>query len=91
MALITGPRRKVVEVAGGGGNTAVAELAGDDGDVDTLDTELSGVGVAESVGLDALVDAGPGAQTFEHDPAVTVAIRSLGACRRQMGPARAEV
>ena len=32
--------REVVEVAGGGGDGRVAELAGDDGDVDALGEEL---------------------------------------------------
>jgi len=67
-----GRGREVVEVSGGGGDAAMAELAGDDGDVDALGAELGGVGVAESVGVDALVDTGPGAETFEHDPDVSV-------------------
>ena len=62
----------MVEVSGGGGDAAVSELAGDDADVDAFGPELGGVGVAESVGVDPLVDSGPGAQTFEHDPDVGV-------------------
>ena len=50
----------------------MAELAGDDGDVDAFGAELGGVGVAESVGVDALVDARPGGEAFEHDPDVGV-------------------
>ena len=59
--------REVVEVAGGGGDAGVAELAGDDGDVDAFGAELGRVRVAESVGVDALVDAGPSGETLEHD------------------------
>ena len=51
-----GSRREVAEVAGGGGDTGVAELAGDDGDVDAFGPKLGGVRVAETVGVDALVD-----------------------------------
>jgi len=51
-----GCRHQVVKVAGGRGDAAVAKLAGDDADVDTFGAELSGVGVAESVGVDTLVD-----------------------------------
>ncbi len=50
----------MIEVAGGRGDAGVAELAGDDGDVHALGAELGGVGVAEAVGADALVDARPG-------------------------------
>ena len=64
----------VVEVAGGGGDAGVAELAGADGGVDAFGPELAGVGVAEAVGVDALVDAGPGGEAFEHDPDVAAAI-----------------
>ena len=81
----------MVEIPGCRGDAAVAELAGDDADVHTLGAELGSVGMAEAVGVDALVDSRPGAQTFEHDPAVIVAIRCLGACRRQMAAVRAEV
>ena len=42
-------------------------MAGDDGYVDALGVELGGVRVAEAMGVDALVDAGPGGQAFEHD------------------------
>ncbi len=45
----------------------MAELAGDDGDVDTFGAELGGVGVAEAVSVDALFDAGPVGEAFEHD------------------------
>ena len=62
----------MVEVPGGSGDAAVAELAGNDADVDALGAELGGVGVAESVGVDALVDPGPGAETLEHDPDVSI-------------------
>ena len=53
----------------------MAELAGDEGDVDTFGAELSGVRVAESVGVDALVDARPGGEAFEHDPDVSIGHR----------------
>jgi len=65
----------VVEVAGGGGDAGVAELAGDDGYVDALRPELHGVGVAEAVGVDAFVDAGASGQAFEQDAGVGVAHR----------------
>ena len=61
-----GGRCDVVEVAGGGGDAGVAELAGDDGDVDAFGAELGGVGVAEAVGVDALLDAGPDGEPYEH-------------------------
>jgi len=50
----------------------VTQLARDDADVHAFGAELGGVGMAEAVGVDAFVDAGPGAQTFEHDPDVGV-------------------
>jgi hypothetical protein len=49
----------VVEIAGGGGDAGVAELAGDDGDVDAFGAELGGVRVADPVGVDTPLDAGP--------------------------------
>ncbi len=66
-SVTTDPGRDVVEVAGGGGDAGVAELAGDNGDVDAFGAELGGMRVAEAVGVDAFVDAGPGGEAFEHD------------------------
>ena len=60
-------RESLSWIAGGGGDAGVAELAGDDGDVYAFGAELGGVRVAEAVGVDALVDAGPGGEAFEHD------------------------
>ena len=57
----------VVEVASGGRDAGVAELAGDDSDVYAFGAELGGVRVAEAVGVDALVDACPGRQAFEQN------------------------
>jgi len=62
--------REVVEVPCGGGNSGVAELAGDEGDVDAFGAELGSVGVPQSVGVDALVDTRPGGEAFAHDPDV---------------------
>ena len=42
-------------------------MTGDDGDVDAFSVKLSGVRVAEAVGVDALVDARPGGEAFEYD------------------------
>ena len=67
-----GSWREVVEVAGGGVDAGVAELAGDDGDVDAFGAELGGVGVAEAMGVDALLDARPGGEALEHDTDVGV-------------------
>jgi len=64
--------RKVVEVAGGGGDGGVAELFGDDADVHAFGAELRGVGVTKSVRMDTLVDTGPGGQAFEQPPDVSV-------------------
>jgi hypothetical protein len=61
---------EVVEVAGGRCDRGVAELLGDDGDVDAFGAELGGVGVAEAVGVDAFVDAGPAGEALQHDPDV---------------------
>ncbi len=68
-----GPRREVVEVAGGGGDGRVAELAGDDGDVDAFGAELSGVGVAQAIGMHALLDARALGKAFEHHADVRIA------------------
>jgi len=51
-------RRDVVQIAGGCGDAAVAELLGDDTDVDAFRTQLSGVGVPEAMCVDAFLDAG---------------------------------
>ncbi len=59
-----GSWREVVEVACGGVDAGVAELAGDDGDVDAFGSELGGMRVAKAVGVDALVDARSRRQPF---------------------------
>lgn len=65
-------RCDVVEVAGGGAYGCVAELAGDDTDVDTFGTELSGVRVAKAMCMDTLLDAGSNRETLEKDADVSI-------------------
>ena len=69
----------MVEITCGGSDAGVAEVAGDDGHVDAFGAELIGVRVAEAVGVDALVDAGPGGKAFEHD-------QDVGGGRRYSSP-----
>ena len=62
----------MVEVAGGGGDGGVAKLAGDDRDVHSFGAELRRVGVAKTVGVDALVDARAVGQALEEATNVSV-------------------
>jgi len=55
----------VAEVAVGDGEAGVAELALDEVDRVALFGEFGGVGVAEAVGVDPLVHAGPGGEAGE--------------------------
>ena len=58
----------VAEVAVGDGEAGVAELALDEVDRVALFGEFGGVGVAEAVGVDPLVDPSLGAQAGEELP-----------------------
>ena len=79
----------MVEVAGGGGDAAVSELAGDDANVHALGTQLGGVGMAESVGVDAFVDASSECEAFEHDSDIGISHprASWERCADPVGPA----
>lgn len=58
----------VVEVARGGGDVGVAELARDEADVEALAPQLRRVGVAQPVGVYALGDARRAGQRREQTP-----------------------
>jgi len=55
----------VAEVAVGDGQAGVAELVLDEVDGVALFGEFGGVGVAQAVGVDPFVDAGPGGEAGE--------------------------
>lgn len=57
----------MVEVSDGGADAGVAELLGDDSDVNPFFTELGGMGMPETVGVDSLVNARAGGETFQQD------------------------
>jgi hypothetical protein len=50
---------EMVEVAGGGGYAGVAELLGNDDDVDPFSAKLCGVGVPQAMSVDTLFNARP--------------------------------
>ena len=59
---------EALEVAAGVGQVGVAELADDGGDGDAGAVEVGGVGVAQSVGVDAFVDPGSCGEAGEGGP-----------------------
>lgn len=77
----------MIEVDGCGRDVRVPELLRDDADLDALGAEFRGVGVAQAMGVDALLDAGLAGEAREQDAdvarreRVTVAQAEDGAVR----------
>ena len=60
----------MVKVAGRRGDAGVAELLGDDADVDALGAKLGGMRVPQAMSVDVLLDAGPDRKAGQQTPDV---------------------